>query len=57
VLGDDGSCKQAVASVLADRVCDGKAANSVNTGPYWDDENYQLFTDLSSTKWYGFCSI
>jgi hypothetical protein len=34
VLGDDGSCKQAVASVLADRVCDGKAANSVNTGPY-----------------------
>jgi hypothetical protein len=35
VLGDDGSCKQAVASVLADRVCDGKAANSVNTGPYW----------------------
>jgi len=34
VLGDDGSCKQAVASVLADRVCDGKTANSVNTGPY-----------------------
>ena len=34
VLGDDGPCKQAVASVLADRVCDGKAANSVNTGPY-----------------------
>ena len=34
MLGDDGSCKQAVASVLADRVCDGKAANSVNTGPY-----------------------
>ena len=34
VLGDDGSCKQAVASVLADRVCDGKSANSVNTGPY-----------------------
>jgi hypothetical protein len=34
VLGDDGSCKQAVASVLADRVSDGKSANSVNTGPY-----------------------
>ena len=34
VLGDDGSCKQAVASVLADRVCDGKAAISVNSGPY-----------------------
>jgi len=34
VLGDDGSCQQAVASVLADRVCAGKAANSVNTGPY-----------------------
>jgi len=34
VLGDDGSCKQAVASVLADRACDGKSANSVNTGPY-----------------------
>jgi hypothetical protein len=34
VLGDDGSCKQAVASVLADRVCDGKSANSANTGPY-----------------------
>ena len=27
-LGDDGSCKQAVASVLADQVCDGKSANS-----------------------------
>ena len=34
VLGDDGSCKQAVASVLADRVCNGKAANSFNSGPY-----------------------
>jgi WD40 repeat protein len=26
-------------------------------GHTWDDENYLLFTDLSSTKWYGFCSI
>jgi len=34
VLGDDGSCKQAVAGVLADRVCAGKAAISVNSGPY-----------------------
>jgi hypothetical protein len=34
VLGDDGSCQQAVAGVLADRVSAGKAANSVNTGPY-----------------------
>ena len=34
VLGDDSSCKQAVASLLADRACDGKSANSVNTGPY-----------------------
>ena len=34
VLGDDSSCKQAVVSVLADRACDGKSANSVNTGPY-----------------------
>jgi hypothetical protein len=34
VLDGDGSCQQAVASVLADRVCDGKSANSVNTGPY-----------------------
>jgi hypothetical protein len=34
VLGDDNSCQLAVAGVLADRVCDGKSANSVNTGPY-----------------------
>lgn len=33
VLGDH-SCKQAVASVLTDRLRDGKAANTVNTGPY-----------------------
>ena len=34
MLSDDGSCKEAVASVLADRLNDGKPANSVNTGPY-----------------------
>ena len=34
VLGADGSCKEAVASVLADRVSNGQPANSVNTGPY-----------------------
>lgn len=34
VLSDDGSCKHAVAGVLADRLGDGKAANTVNTGPY-----------------------
>lgn len=26
-------------------------------GKKWGDENHQLFTDLSSTKCYGFCSI
>jgi hypothetical protein len=34
VLSADGSCKEAVAGVLADRLVDGKPANSVNTGPY-----------------------
>lgn len=34
VLGDDGSCKHAVAGVLVDRLSDGKSANTVNTGPY-----------------------
>jgi len=34
VLSDDGSCKQAVASVLVDRIVDGQSANTVNTGPY-----------------------
>jgi len=34
VLGADGSCKQAVAGVLADRLSDGEPANTVNTGPY-----------------------
>jgi Transposase DDE domain len=34
VLGDDGSCKQAVAGVFADRLSQGQSANSVNTGPY-----------------------
>ena len=34
VLGDDGSCKSAVASVLGDRISEGKTANSVNTGSY-----------------------
>ena len=34
MLNDDGSCKQAVASVLTDRLGNGQAANSVNTGPY-----------------------
>jgi hypothetical protein len=34
VLGDDSSCQQGVAGVLADRASDGKSANSVNTGPY-----------------------
>lgn len=34
VLNDDGSCKQAVASVLTDRLSNGQSANSINTGPY-----------------------
>jgi len=34
VLSDDGSCKQAVAGVLIDRIVDGQSANTVNTGPY-----------------------
>lgn len=34
VLGDDGSCKHAVAGVLVDRLSNGKPANTVNTGPY-----------------------
>ena len=34
MLGADGSCKQAVAGVLADRLGNGQAANSVNTGAY-----------------------
>src|SRR5450631_1801350 len=34
VLSDDGSCKQAVASVLVDRIVDGQSANMINTGPY-----------------------
>jgi len=33
-LSADGSCKDAVASVLADRLNEGKSANSTNTGPY-----------------------
>ncbi len=33
VLNDDGSCKQAVASVLTDRLSNGQPANSINTGP------------------------
>lgn len=34
VLSDDGSCKQAVAGVLSDRINDEKLANTINTGPY-----------------------
>ena len=34
VLSDDGSCKQAVTGVLVDRIVDGQAANTINTGPY-----------------------
>ena len=34
VLSDDGSCKNAVAGVLVDRLIEGKSANSTNTGPY-----------------------
>jgi hypothetical protein len=34
LLSDDVSCKQAVASVLIDRIVDGQSANTVNTGPY-----------------------
>lgn len=34
VLSDDSSCRNAVASVLADRLGDGKTANTINTGPY-----------------------
>jgi hypothetical protein len=33
-LSDDGSCKQAVAGVLADRLSNGRSGISVNTGPY-----------------------
>jgi hypothetical protein len=35
----------------------GEAYTENCIGHRWDDENYLLFTDLSSTKWYGFCSI
>lgn len=34
VLCDDGSCKNAVARVLAERLQNGLPGNSVNTGPY-----------------------
>ncbi|MCP4473011.1 MAG: IS4 family transposase, partial [Gammaproteobacteria bacterium] len=34
VLGDNGSCKEAVANVLPERVRQGLTANSMNTGPY-----------------------
>ncbi len=34
MLSDDGSCKQAVAGVLIDRIVDGQSANTINTGPY-----------------------
>lgn len=33
-MSDDGSCKQAVAGVLADRLSNGRSGISVNTGPY-----------------------
>ena len=34
VLSDNGSCKEAVANVLVERVKQGQSANSMNTGPY-----------------------
>ena len=34
VLSDNGSCKEAVANVLTQRVRQGQSANSMNTGPY-----------------------
>lgn len=34
VLSDNGSCKEAVANVLVERIEQGLTANSVNTGPY-----------------------
>jgi hypothetical protein len=34
VLSDNGSCKEAVANVLVERIEQGLPANSVNTGPY-----------------------
>ncbi len=52
VLGDDGSCKQAVASVLADRVCDGKAANSVNRDAY---SCFHSNNDSPCCFWSSYC--
>jgi hypothetical protein len=34
-LNDNGSCKQAIAHLISDRVFEGLPANSFNTGPYW----------------------
>jgi hypothetical protein len=34
VLGEDHSCRHAVTGVLSERLGEGKAANTVNTGPY-----------------------
>jgi hypothetical protein len=33
-LGEDGSCKQAVARILTERLQQGMEPNTVNTGPY-----------------------
>ena len=34
VLSDNGSCKEAVANVLVERIEQGLRANSINSGPY-----------------------
>jgi len=34
VLSTDGSCRQAVSHVLAERLLQGQSANSINTGAY-----------------------
>ena len=34
VLNDNGSCKQAIAHLISDRIFEGLSANSFNTGPY-----------------------
>jgi len=39
VLSADGSCRQAVSHVLAERVCQGKKANAVNTSSYCKARN------------------
>ena len=33
-LNDNGSCRQAIAHLISDRIFEGLSANSFNTGPY-----------------------